>query len=247
MTATVMVLTDGPVTFRTAMRLLIIEDEPDLADFLCRAVRQATWAADVAHSGRAALEALAINPYDLVVLDLGLPDIDGFEVCRQYRARGGRAPLLVLTARDALSDRVRGLDAGADDYLTKPFAVEELLARLRALARRPPAAHDVVLRYADVELTPAAHTAARGGRPLRLTAREFALLEYFLRTPERVLSRGQILEHVWDDNFDPVANAVDVLVGRVRRKLDPDGTDPLIHTIRGAGYMLAADAPLDAM
>ena len=178
-----MVLTDGPVTFRTVMRLLIIEDEPDLADFLCRAVRQATWAADVARSGKAALEALAINPYDLVVLDLGLPDIDGFEVCRQYRARGGRAPLLVLTARDALSDRVRGLDAGADDYLTKPFAVEELLARLRALARRPPAAHDVVLRYADVELTPAAHTAARGGRPLRLTAREFALLEYFLRHP----------------------------------------------------------------
>ena len=152
----------------------------------------------------------------------------------------------MLTARDALDDRVHGLDAGADDYLTKPFAVDELLARLRALARRPPAAHDVVLRYADVELNPASRIVSRAGRAIRLTAREFALLEYLLRTPERVLRRGQILEHVWDDNFDPVANAVDVLVGRVRRKLDPEGTSPLIHTLRGAGYMFALHPPVDA-
>ncbi len=228
------------------MRVLIVEDDPGLSDFLRRALRGATWAVDQTSSGHAALASLAAAPYDLVVLDLGLPDIDGFEVCRRYRATGGRAPLLMLTARDALDDRVHGLDAGADDYLTKPFSVDELLARLRALARRPPASHDVVLRYADVELDPASRTAARGGRILRLTAREFALLEYLLRTRERVLSRGQILEHVWDDNFDPVANAVDVLIGRVRRKLDPDGTSPLIHTMRGAGYLFASQAPPDA-
>ena len=228
------------------MRVLIVEDEVDLGDFLVRALREATWAPDHVASGRAALEALAVTPYDLVVLDLGLPDMDGFEVCRRYRASGGRTPLLVLTARGGLGDRVQGLDAGADDYLSKPFAVEELLARLRALARRPPAAHDVMLRYGDVTLSPAGGTAERGGRPLKLTAREFALLEYLLRMPERILSRGQILEHVWDDNFDPIGNAVDVLVGRVRRKLDPDGTAPLIHTVRGMGYMLSRQAPNDA-
>ena len=224
----------------------MVEDEADLGDFLVRAVREATWAPDHVASGREALEALAITDYDLVVLDLGLPDIDGFEVCRRYRATGGRTPLLVLTARGGLTDRVRGLDAGADDYLSKPFAVEELLARLRALARRPPAAHDVILRYSDVTLSPASGTAQRGARPLQLTAREFALLEYFMRMPDRLLSRAQILEHVWDDNFDPIANAVDVLVGRVRRKLDPDGDAPLIHTVRGMGYMLSEQAPGDA-
>lgn len=228
------------------MRVLIVEDDPELADFLGRALREATWAVDQAGSGASALRSLAVNPYDLVVLDLGLPDLDGFEVCRRYRATGGRTPLLMLTARDALDDRIHGLDAGADDYLTKPFAVDELLARLRALARRPPASHDIVLHYSDVELDPASRTASRAGRALRLTAREFALLEYLLRTPERVLRRGQILDHVWDDNFDPVANAVDVLVGRVRRKLDPDGTSPLIHTLRGTGYLFSSHPPGDA-
>jgi two-component system copper resistance phosphate regulon response regulator CusR len=228
------------------MRVLIVEDEADLGDFLVRAIREATWAPDHVASGQEALKALAVTDYDLVVLDLGLPDLDGFEVCRRYRATGGRTPLLVLTARGGLSDRIRGLDAGADDYLTKPFAVEELLARLRALARRPPAAHDATLRYADVALSPATGTAERGGRPLQLTAREFALLDYLLRMPDRVLSRAQILEHVWDDNFDPIANAVDVLVGRVRRKLDPDGSSPLIHTVRGMGYMLSEQSPGDA-
>ena len=225
------------------MRVLIVEDDPSVADLLDRTVRQATWAADIASSGSLALEALAVHPYDLVILDRGLPDMDGLAVCRRWRAQGGKAPVLVLTARGALAERVEGLDSGADDYLVKPFAAEELLARLRALARRPETPLPAVLRYEDVELDPAARVLRRGGRTLPCSAREFALLEYFLRNPNRVLDRARILDHVWDDNFDPVANAVDVLVSRVRRKLDPDGTRPLIHTIRGAGYLLAVRPP----
>jgi DNA-binding response OmpR family regulator len=225
------------------MRVLIVEDDAEVADLLQRTLEEAAWAADIAVTGAAGLSALAVSDYDLAILDVALPDFDGFTVCRRWRERGGRTPILMLTARGALHDRVRGLDAGADDYLAKPFAVEELLARLRALARRPPAAHDVVLRFEDLELAPAARTARRGDREIGLTAREYALLEYFMRNPQRVLDRGRILEHVWDDNFDPVANAVDVLVGRVRRKVDPDGQRPLIHTLRGAGYILSASAP----
>jgi DNA-binding response OmpR family regulator len=225
------------------MRVLIVEDDPDLADLLARTVRQATWASDTAATGGAALEALGVHPYDLVILDRGLPDMDGLMVCRRWRSEGGRAPVLVLTARGSLAERVEGLDSGADDYLVKPFAAEELLARLRALARRPETPLPAVLRFEDVELDPAVRVARRGGRDLRCSAREFALLEYFLRNPNRVLDRSRILDHVWDDNFDPIANAVDVLVGRVRRKLDPEGDRPLIHTLRGAGYMLAVSPP----
>ncbi len=228
------------------MRVLIVEDEPEVADLLQRALRQASWAPDVATTGTAALTALAITSYDIVVLDLGLPDIDGAEVCRRFRTGGGRTPILMLTARGALADRVRGLDAGADDYLPKPFAVEELLARLRALARRPGETLPVALAFKDVTLDPVSRTARRGEREFRLSAREYALLEYLLRNPNRVLERGQILEHVWDDNFDPVGNAVDVLIGRVRRKLDPTGDRPLIHTVRGMGYLLASRGPGDA-
>ncbi len=228
------------------MRVLIVEDEPEVADLLARALRQAAWASDVAGTGRAALEALAVNPYDLLVLDLGLPDIDGGEVCRRWRAAGGRTPILMLTARAALTDRVTGLDAGADDYLTKPFAVEELLARLRALARRPESPLPAVLQFDDLSLDPATRTARRGTREVRLSAREYALLDYLLRHPNRLLDRGQMLDHVWNDNFDPIGNAVDVLVGRVRRKIDPDGTRPLIHTMRGMGYILSVTPPADA-
>ena len=220
------------------MRVLVVEDDAEVQDFLLRVIREAAWAADGAPSGQHALDALAHTMYDLVILDVGLPDFDGFEVCRRLRARGDRTPVLVLTARNAVNDRVRGLDAGADDYLAKPFAVSELLARLRALARRPSVTFEPVLRLADLELDPATHRAQRGGLHIALTAREFSLLEYLLRNPRRVLSRTQILEHVWDDNFDPVANAVDVLVGRVRRKIDRGGLAPLLHTIRGTGYLL---------
>jgi two-component system copper resistance phosphate regulon response regulator CusR len=228
------------------MRVLVVEDEGEIADLLARALGEASWACDVVGTGSAALTALAVNEYDLVVLDLGLPDMDGLTVCRTGRDRGGRTPILALTARTTLDDRVTGLDAGVDDYLAKPFAIEELLARLRALLRRPPATQAPLLRVADLALDPATRSVRRGTRPLRVSAREYALLEYLLRNPGRVLSRAQILEHVWDDNFDPVANAVDVLVGRVRRKVEAHGGSPLIHTIRGAGYMLSATVPPNA-
>lgn len=215
-----------------------MEDEPDVADIIRRAVRSASWAATVVGTGKDALVALASEDYDLLVLDVGLPDLDGFEVCRRARGRGSRTPVLLLTARNALRDRVTGLDAGADDYLPKPFEVEELLARLRALARRPATPLGVTLRLADLELEVATRLVRRAGHELHLTAREYALVEYLLRNPGRVVSRGQILEHVWDDNFDPLGNAVDVLVSRVRRKVDGGQTVPLVHTIRGVGYVL---------
>ncbi len=221
------------------MRVLVVEDDEEVQEFLLRVITEAAWAADGASTGKRALDALAVTNYDLVVLDLGLPDLDGFEVCRALRAKGDRTPVLVLTARNAVNDRVRGLDAGADDYLSKPFAVSELLARLRALSRRPSVSLDTVLRMDDLELDPATHRATRCNTPIELTSREFALLEYMMRNPRLVLSRAQILEHVWDDNFDPIGNVVDVLVGRVRRKIDTDRVSPLLHTIRGSGYVLS--------
>ena len=230
------------------MRLLVVEDDPEVQAFLLRVLREAAWAADAVPSGQRALDALASTEYDLAIVDVGLPDFDGFELCRRLRARGDRTPLLVLTARNAVNDRVRGLDAGADDYLAKPFAVNELMARLRALARRPAVSLEPVLRIADLELDPASRIASRAGSEISLTAREYALLDYLMRNPRRVVSRAKILEHVWDDNFDPVANAVDVLVGRLRRKIDRERLPPLLHTVRGAGYVLTdrpagTDAP----
>lgn len=225
------------------MRVLVVEDEPEVRDLLCRVIRGVSWAVDAAPDGTSGLAQLSAGEYDLAVLDVGLPDLDGFEVCRRLRQRGNRTPVLVLTARNAVDDRVRGLDAGADDYLAKPFDVAELLARLRALARRPVPALDPVLAIADLTLDPAARRAERSGVPLVLTAREYALLEYLMRHPRRVMTRAQILTHVWDDNFDPVANAVDVLLGRVRRKVDREGLLPLIHTVRGMGYIMSDNPP----
>lgn len=225
------------------MRVLVVEDEPEVAEFLSRVLRDATWATDVVGTVAAAREQMAVVTYDLAVIDVGLPDGDGFTLCRAVRAAGNHTPILLLTARNAVSDRVRGLDAGADDYLAKPFAVSELLARLRALSRRPTAAVAAVLRCDTLTLDPALRAAERAGEPLALTAREFALLEFLMRNAGRACSRARILEAVWDDNFDPVANAIDVLVGRLRRKVDLPGHRPLVRTIRGMGYMIdASDA-----
>ncbi len=229
------------------MRVLVVEDEPEVADLLCRTLRDAAWAADLAITGPAALTQLAISEYDLAILDIGLPGLDGFKVCREFRARGGHTPILMLTARDALADRVAGLDAGADDYLAKPFAVEELLARCRALTRRPRPTLEVTLQIADLELDTVARVARRGGEPLRLSRREYSLLEFLLRHPRRVQSRKRILEHVWDDNFDPVANVIEVLIARLRRKVDRPNRAPLLHTIRGVGYVLTDSPPPDAL
>lgn len=225
------------------MRILVVEDEVDVRDFLLRVIREATWAADGVGTGREALDALSNIDYDIAVVDVGLPDMEGFDVCRQLRERRNQVPILLLTARNAVNDRVRGLDAGADDYLAKPFAVSELRARLRALARRPPGTLPPVMQVADLEMDTASRRVKRGDTPITLTAREFALLEYLLRNSRRVVTRAQVLAHVWDDNFDPVANAVDVLVGRVRRKIDPANVRPLVHTIRGVGYMLSDEPP----
>jgi len=225
------------------VRVLIIEDDPGVADLLKRTMQAATWAVDVASTGRAGLEALGMADYDLAVLDLGLPDMSGIDLCRTWRAREGQTPILLLTARTELADRVSGLDAGADDYLAKPFEIDELMARLRALARRPPTPLSVTLRVGDLTLDPTTRVVERGGQRISVTAREFALLQYLMRLEGKVVSRGKILENVWDDNFDPVGNVVDVLIGRVRRKVDPAGDRPLIHTVRSVGYVLSREAP----
>jgi DNA-binding response OmpR family regulator len=221
------------------MRVLVVEDDPEVAELLSRALREAGWAVDVVSRGKTALDSLAVTDYDIAVVDIGLPDIDGLKVCRRLRARGGRTPVLILTAHGGIADRVRGLDAGADDYLAKPFAIEELLARLRAISRRPSVPLPVLLQVDNLELDTGSTQVRRAGRVIRLSARERALLEYLLRHPHRAVTRGQILDHVWDDNFDPVGNVVDVLIARVRKKIDLPGERPLIHTIRGTGYILS--------
>jgi DNA-binding response OmpR family regulator len=197
---------------------------------------------EVAADGEAALDAVAGGPpYDLVVLDVMLPKRDGLSVLKTLRARRVQAPVLLLTARDGVADKVAGLDAGADDYLAKPFAFEELLARVRALLRRGRGAAEPVLRLEDLSLDPATRLVVRGGRRISLTAREYALLEYFLRNTGRVLTRPMITQHVWGMDFDPESNIVDVYVGYLRRKIDADGEPRLLQTVRGAGYSLSAE------
>ena len=221
--------------------MLIVEDEAKLAALLRRGLTEEGHAADVAASGDDALWMARATPYDAVVLDLMLPGVDGVEVCRRLRADGVWSPVLMLTARDAVEDRVAGLDAGADDYLTKPFAFAEVLARLRALARRGAVERPVVLEAGDLRLDPATRRVRRGTTEIALSAKEFALLEAFMRRPGRVLSRLELLEHAWDYDYENRSNVVDVYVRYLREKVDrPFGRDSL-ETVRGVGYRLRED------
>ncbi len=224
------------------MRVLVVEDEKKLGELLARGLREEGYAADLAERGEDALWMANAVAYDVVVLDVMLPGLDGFEVCRRLRAGGVWSPVLMLTARDAVDDRVSGLDAGADDYLAKPFSFEELVARLRALTRRAPVERPAVLQVGDLRLDPAAHRAWRGDDELDLSAKEFSLLELFMRRPGFVLSRGQLLEGAWDMAFESRSNVVDVYVRYLREKIDrPFGRDS-IETVRGVGYRLREDA-----
>jgi len=222
------------------MRLLLVEDDPRIARFVAKGLREHAYAVDVATTGDEALYQAEINTYDLVILDVMLPGRDGFQVCRELRKAGRRMPILMLTARDAVEDRVTGLDHGADDYLTKPFEFRELLARLRALLRRSGELRPAQIVVADLVLDTAAQTAARGGRKISLTAKEYALVEFLARNAGRVVGREEIAEHVWDESFDPFSNLIEVYVNRVRGKIDTGSAKPLLHTRRGAGYLLGS-------
>ena len=225
------------------MRILVVEDERKVASFVRQGLSEEGHAVEIAADGAAALDLLAEAPaYDLVILDLMLPKRDGFEVLKALRQQRSQTPVLVLTARDTVSDKVRGLDLGADDYLTKPFAFDEFLARVRALLRRGGGQRAPVFKLDDLSLDPATRQVTRGARRITLTAREYALLEYFLRNVGRVLTRPMIAQHVWGLDFDTESNIIDVYVGYLRRKIDGDGERRLLHTVRGAGYMLGLEA-----
>jgi two-component system copper resistance phosphate regulon response regulator CusR len=222
------------------MRILVVEDEARIAGFIKKGLEEESYAVDVVGNGPAALDWVAGAEYDLILLDVMLPGLNGFEVCRLLRNRGVATPVLMLTARDDVDDRVTGLDAGADDYLPKPFAFKELLARMRALTRRTataPAA-ETTLALADLKLDTVTHIARRGERDIELTAKEYALLEYFLRHPRRPLSRTLIRESIWGYDYYGASNVVDVYVRHLRQKLEAKKEPPLIHTVRGIGYKL---------
>ncbi len=225
------------------MRLLVVEDDPRLARLIARGLREEAYAVDVCENGPDAIVQAVVNPYDAIILDVMLPGVDGFGVVSALRARHVRTPVLMLTSRDAVADRIAGLDHGADDYLTKPFDFGELLARVRALLRRPEALQAMLVRVGDCEIDLQSHTVSRAGVAIALTAKEFALLELFARRVGTVVSRADIVAHVWDDNHDPFTNAVEVYVNRLRGKIDRAPWTSLIHTRRGAGYVLSDVAP----
>jgi heavy metal response regulator len=225
------------------MRILVVEDERKVASFIRQGLEEEGHAVEVAGDGEAALElALDDRAYDLIVLDVMLPRRDGFKVLEALREQRIESPVLLLTARDTVHDKVMGLDLGADDYLTKPFAFEEFLARVRALLRRGAAARTPVLRLADLTLDPSTREVTRNSRKITLTAREYALLEYLLRSTGRILSRPMIAQHVWGVDFDTETNIIDVYVGYLRRKIDTEGEAPLLHTVRGVGYVLKLES-----
>jgi two-component system OmpR family response regulator len=223
------------------VRILVVEDEARLAELLRRGLSEEGHGVDVAGSGEDALDWVAVAAYDAIILDVLLPGITGLTVCQRLRAAGVRTPILLLTARDTVANRVEGLDAGADDYLIKPFAFAELTARLRALARRPAETHDPVLRAWEVQLDPAARRVWQGDAELRLPNKEFRILEYLMRNQDRVLTRTMIAEHIWDYDFPGASNVIDVHVRQLRRMLADPYPDGMIETVRGAGYRLRPD------
>ena len=220
------------------MRILVVEDEPRMANVIARGLREQSYAVDVAQTGNDGLYQSSINDYDLILLDVLLPERDGFEVCRELRARGSATPILMLTARAAVDDRLTGFDAGADDYLTKPFSFRELLARIRALLRRDARLQPDVFEIDDLIIDSASHRVSRGNREIQLTAKEYALLEHLARHAGRLISRTEIAAHVWDDSFDPFSNTIEVYINRLRKKIDGDQSTKLLHTRRGEGYIL---------
>jgi heavy metal response regulator len=225
------------------MRVLLVEDEARIADFVSKGLSEDGYAVDVAHDGEEALDWVDVAEFDVVILDVMLPVRDGIEVCRELRRRGVQTPVLMLTARDAVEDRVRGLDSGADDYLVKPFAFAELLARLRALARRERSALGARLEVGDLILDTTTREVSRRGQFMTLTSREYALLEYLMRHPNQVLTRTTIADHVWNYDFDNATNVIDVHIRNLRRKIDDPFPDKLIRTVRGAGYRISDRHP----
>ncbi len=222
------------------MRVLVVEDEQAIAAFVVQGLTEAGYAVDLAADAAECLHWAAIAEYDVIVLDVMLPDQDGLTVCAELRRRGLRAPVLMVTAHDAVDDRVAGLDSGADDYLIKPFAFAELLARIRALLRREPAFKGALLQVADLELDTASRAVRRGDRPITLTSKEYSLLEYLMRHPHQILTSSAIAEHVWNYDFDNLTNLIDVHIFALRRKLDDAHDLKLLHTVRGVGYRLGS-------
>ncbi|TLS68684.1 response regulator [Mariprofundus erugo] len=225
------------------MKILVVEDEERVAHFIQKGLKEEGHAVDVSYDGEDGEFLAEVNDYDLIILDLMLPKKNGIVVCRELRASGVSTPVLMLTARDSVEDKVRGLDAGADDYLAKPFAFEELLARVRALLRRKSESKSPILKVGDLELDPISRRVSREGSSIRLTTKEYALLEYLMRNPGKVLSRTLIGEHVWDMNFDPESNVIDVYISHLRSKIDKGFEQQLLHTLRGQGYLLTDDTP----
>jgi len=220
------------------MRILVVEDEKRIANFIARGLKEEDFAVDIAGDGKQGAYLAEINPYDLIILDIMLPTYEGVEICRQLRAKKINVPILMLTARGALKDKVMGLNAGADDYLTKPFHFEELLARVKVLLRRSTGNKTSVLKVADLELNQLSHEAKRTGKSIALRSKEFALLEYFMLNAGEVISRAMISEHVWNEQFDSMSNVIDVHVRNLRNKIDEGFKNKLIHTLRGSGYIL---------
>jgi heavy metal response regulator len=228
------------------MRVLVVEDEPKIAAFIQKGLQEEYYAVDVAQDGDAGLDCAVSVEYDLIVLDISLPKLDGLSLCQELRRVGIKTPVLMLTARDTVEDRVTGLDSGADDYLVKPFSFNELLARLRALSRRPLVVQDAVLRLADLQVDTVSHTVSRGGRSIDLSPKEYSLLEFLLRHVNRVVTRANIAEHVWDEEFYSESNVVDVYIRNLRRKIDDECSVKLIYTVRGIGYKMVQGSADDS-